>query len=126
MLFHLDTKSTVAMYEQLEEQIANYVFLGVLEQNEKLPSVRALAGELGINPNTVAKAYKLLELKNIIYTIAGKGVYIGAKEYAEGYVREKTLTALQRSIRQAQLAGIPAEKLHGMIEAVYKGGSEDD
>ena len=50
--------------------------LGVLDQNEQLPSVRALAREIGVNPNTVAKAYQELERQGIIYTVPGRGSFV--------------------------------------------------
>lgn len=126
MLFQLDTKSTDPMYEQLEEQVARYVYLGVLMPEEKLPSVRSLAGELGINPNTVAKAYKLLEAEEIIYTVAAKGVYIGKKENAERFIKKRTLNHFESIVKKAKLSGVSASELEALISAVYKGGKSLD
>ena len=67
-MIKIDLQSRTPIYEQLQEQILRLSLLGVLDQNEQLPSVRALAREIGVNPNTVAKAYQELERQGIIYT----------------------------------------------------------
>ena len=60
-MIKLDLQSRIPLYEQLEEQIIRLSLLGVLDEHEQLPSVRALARDVGVNPNTVAKAYQELE-----------------------------------------------------------------
>lgn len=82
-MFSLDVKSKDPIYTQLEKNIVKYINLGIYEKNSMLPSVRALACELGINPNTVSKAYKNLEAKGAIYTVAGKGVFVKGTESLE-------------------------------------------
>ena len=71
-MIKIDLQSRTPIYEQLQEQILRLSLLGVLDQNEQLPSVRALAREIGVNPNTVAKAYQELERQGIIYTVPGR------------------------------------------------------
>lgn len=63
----------VPIYEQLKKAIIENTLLGILEPDEQLPSVRSLSKELGVNPNTVQKAYQALESEGIIYSLAGKG-----------------------------------------------------
>ncbi|MDE6124238.1 MAG: GntR family transcriptional regulator, partial [Eubacterium sp.] len=75
-MFSINVSSREPIYTQLEKNIIRYINLGVYEKNSMLPSVRALACELGINPNTVSKAYKNLEANGVIYTVAGKGVFV--------------------------------------------------
>ena len=70
------------MYMQIETQVKNAIGSGVLKTQDVLPSVRKLAADLGINPNTVAHAYRNLERDGIITTVPGGGTYI-----AEGYPR---------------------------------------
>ena len=72
-MIQIDLQSRVPLYEQLQEQIIRLSMLGILDENQQLPSVRALAREVGVNPNTVAKAYQQLEQQGIIYTVSGKG-----------------------------------------------------
>lgn len=76
MLINLDYKKRESIYEQIINEIERYVALGILKPNEKIPSVRVMATDLGINPNTVKKAYDILEEKGIIETLSTKGTFI--------------------------------------------------
>lgn len=75
-MFQIDLKSGDAIYLQLKEQVVRLALAGALESGEQLPSVRVLARELGINPNTVAKAYQELETEGILCSVAGKGSFL--------------------------------------------------
>ena len=75
-MIQIDLQSRVSLYEQLQEQIIRLSMLGILDENQQLPSVRALAREVGVNPNTVAKAYQQLEQQGIIYTVSGRGSFV--------------------------------------------------
>ena len=75
----IDYRDKRPIYEQVEEKLSKLVVQGVLETDSKLPSVRALAIELSINPNTIQRAYTQLEEKGYIYTIKGKGNYVSPK-----------------------------------------------
>ena len=81
-MFNINLKDYVPIYEQLYSQIVRMASLNILKGDEKIPSVRALAKQLKINPNTVQKAYTLLEKDNIIYTIKGKGSFISSNQNA--------------------------------------------
>ena len=81
-MFSIDMRSREPIHTQLEKSIVKYINLGVYEKDSALPSVRALACELGINPNTVSKAYKNLEQQGVIYTVAGKGVFVASAQRA--------------------------------------------
>ena len=70
-MFTISLNGKKTIYEQIRDQIINFIALGVMKPHEKMPSVRSLALDLGINPNTVAKAYHKLEEKQIIYKIPG-------------------------------------------------------
>ncbi|MCE7792967.1 GntR family transcriptional regulator [Salipaludibacillus sp. CUR1] len=79
-MFKVDTRSRVAIYEQLIEQLKTMMIRNVLQEDEKLPSVRSLAQELTVNPNTIQKAYRELESEGYIYTIPGKGSFVSPLE----------------------------------------------
>ncbi len=79
-MFSLDSRSREPIYTQLEKNIIKYINLGIYKKDSMLPSVRTLALQLGINPNTVSKAYKSLEQSGVVYTIAGKGVFVNGKK----------------------------------------------
>ena len=72
----LDYQSRTPIYLQIEDQIERFVALGILKPKEQILSIRELASSLGINPNTVKKAYSELEHKKIITTVSTKGTFI--------------------------------------------------
>ena len=75
-MINLDYTSRTPIYEQIVNEIEKYVALGILKENDKILSIRELASNLGINPNTVKKAYEILENKNIIISMSTKGTFI--------------------------------------------------
>ncbi len=117
----LDYKSRQPIYEQLYNSFAKMAALHVMHGGEQLPSVRALAQSLGINPNTVQKAYQLLERDGIIYSIPGKGSFIGETTRLE---RERLEAAeeLKNSIVKAQKVSLTPDEIRGIVEEALKGG----
>ena len=78
-MINLDYTSRTPIYEQIVNEIEKFVALGILKEKEQIPSIRELASTLGINPNTVKKAYWELELKGVIVTISTKGTFVSDK-----------------------------------------------
>jgi GntR family transcriptional regulator len=117
----LDYKSRQPIYEQLYNSFAKMAALHVMHGGEQLPSVRALAQSLGINPNTVQKAYQLLERDGIIYSIPGKGSFIGETTRLE---RERLEAAeeLKKSVVKAQNVSLTPDEIRGIVEEALKGG----
>jgi len=87
MVVNLDYKKRESIYEQIVCEIERYVALGILKPREKIPSVRVMATDLGVNPNTVKKAYDILEEKGVIETLSTKGTFI--TENIDSVVLEK-------------------------------------
>lgn len=81
MWYHIDPSSGTPIYRQLVDQVRQAVASGVLRAGDRLPSVRDLAIELAINPNTVAKAYQELEREGIIETPRGRGSFIADRDH---------------------------------------------
>lgn len=78
-MFRLDERSHKAMYEQVMDNLKELIMTNVMNENDKVPSVRELSEQLMINPNTVQKAYKELEREGYIYTVSGKGSFVSGK-----------------------------------------------
>lgn len=76
ILINLDYQSRTPIYEQIVNNIEKYVALGILKEKEQIPSIREMAGSIGVNPNTVKKSYDILENRGIIRTISTKGTFI--------------------------------------------------
>lgn len=110
-MIKLDLQSRVPLYEQLQEQIIRLSLMGVLEANEQLPSVRSLAREVGINPNTVAKAYQELERQGIIYTISGRGSFVSPNVLSLQSPRQVALDEVFEALDKALSRGIAPEEV---------------
>ena len=76
----LDLKSGVPFYRQIIDQVKSSIVIGALESGDRLPTVRQLAVELSINPNTVSRAYTELELTGLVETQMGSGTFVGQRE----------------------------------------------
>lgn len=74
----LDYKDSRPIYEQVEKKLQELMLLGILEEDSQMPSVRSLATELSINPNTIQRAYGELERKGFIYMVKGRGSFVGS------------------------------------------------
>ena len=104
MLFHVNPSSGVPIYVQIEMQVKNAIAAGALKRDQALPSVRKLAAELGINPNTVARAYQELEREGVIATVQGGGTYVA--ESVPRFLKSEKLRRLQPYARQIAVEGI--------------------
>lgn len=122
-MIHLDPTSRTPIYQQIEEQITELIVMGVFPPESRLPSVRSMAAETGLNPNTIQKAYQELESEGVIYTVGGKGCFVGGRENAAAVSRERTEEALQEALRQARLAGVEKSTAAALLQQCY-GGEE--
>jgi len=106
------------IYEQLFDGIAGQINSGALKADERLPAVREIAKQLGINPNTVQKTYALLEQAGLIYSIPAKGSYVSSGAEAAAAVHADALKKLETAMNAAKRAGISrseAEEMAGRI-----------
>lgn len=125
VLIHLDYKDRRPIYEQIIARIEDLVSSGVLKPDEQLPSVRQLALELSINPNTIQRAYMELEKRNIIYSVKGKGNYVASNLDAVKKENEKRLLEEIRSLAERAAAfDISCERLTGEFEQSYRTAKE--
>ena len=89
MKFSLNTKNGVPVYRQIIQQVEYNMSLGKLKSGDRLPTVRSLAVELKINPNTVAKAYNELEIRGLVNTQVGFGTFIANKKIKISEIEKK-------------------------------------
>lgn len=113
---HIRLKGEKNVYEEIAEQYKAYILLGVFQNGEKLPSCRELAIDLGINPNTVERAYTLLENEGYVVTLPKKGVYVIERKTD----RVDILNNAKKNIITIQSSGISYEELIVMINEIYK------
>ena len=114
-MFLLNLQSKQPIYEQIQDQILRFIEAGVLQGGDRLPSVRQLAQDNGINPNTVSKAYMELEKKGIVYNIPKKGVYVA--EIDPDVSRHKQLRSALQTLKDS---GLSKEDLMTVIEELYQ------
>lgn len=124
-MFKLDAHSRDPIHLQLQKQIVRYVSLGILSPDQQLPSVRAMAQQLGINPNTVQKAYSALEMNGVIYTVAGRGVFISANDRPLAQVKKIAVKAFTESAKSAKDVGLSEETLIEIVQTIFERGETD-
>lgn len=114
-MFNIDIQSRLPIYEQLKNNIMELIIKGMLHENDQLPSVRNLAKELNINPNTIAKTYRMLEHDGIIYSATGRGSFIASVDYEK--VKDYVLVNFDASVEEALKAGISKDELIKRIKS---------
>ncbi len=119
-LIKLDLQSRVPIYEQLKQKICELAAVGQLRPNDQLPSVRNFARELGVNPNTVQKAYQELEREGIIYSVTGKGSFLCELERLSRHLEEQYLQRVMQLAAQARQCGVGAQPLLEAVRSVYE------
>lgn len=114
---NLDYQSRIPIYEQIVNNIEKYVAVGILREKSQIPSIRELANSLGINPNTVKKAYDILENKGVIMTISTKGTFISnnTKMVLENKI-DKEINLIKDKIRELENMGISKKEIMERIE----------
>ncbi len=121
-MFSLDLTSRTPIYEQLYNNVVRLISAGVLKPNDKLPPVRTLACELSVNPNTVSKAYKLLEQDGYICSAVGKGSFISPDLNALSAEKQLASEKLKAALKEAQRVGISREEILKLTDEAFKGG----
>ena len=124
MNIFLDYHSRTPIYEQIKEQIVLDISRGVLKKDDQLPSLRQLSAQLGLNINTVKRALSELEAQGVIYTIAGKGVFISGDAESRNIFLQQSLDALRASLVNAKAMGVDREQVEGLLNELFKGDDE--
>lgn len=118
----LDYKDTRPIYEQVADKLQKLIINGVLEPDSKMPSVRSLAMELSINPNTIQKAYGELERTGFLYTIKGRGNFVTYNEELYLLKKDEYKGKINKLLKEAEEIGISRDV---MLEELRKGGGEE-
>lgn len=123
----IDYKDRRPIYEQVIEKFQQMILCGALQAGESMPSVRSLAMELSLNPNTIQRAYQELERNGYIYTVKGKGSFVSDSVDAAKSKRRELQAELRDYVEKAFAAGIAEQELTDMltesIADVRKGGT---
>ena len=114
----IDYSDKRPIYEQIAARFEALIVSGVMEADEKLPSVRTLAVELSINPNTIQRAYMEREKDGFIYTVKGKGNFVKRDEELMGRQKEKLLKGLEEQAFACVQQGVKKQEILNCIEKV--------
>lgn len=116
----LDYRDKRPIYEQIVEKLEKMIISGGMEPLTRMPSVRSLAMELSVNPNTIQRAYTQLEQDGYLYTVSGRGSYVTAENEWRENKQSKVLKEWQDITRQAKEAGLTEERLAEHLHQIYE------
>lgn len=125
MNFFLDYHSRMPIYEQIKDQIVSLVGQGLLKTDDQLPSLRQLSAELSVNINTIKRAFSELEAQGIVYSVAGKGIFISESAQRSAIVK-KALADVSGAVLKAKTMGAEKDEITALINNIYKGDETDD
>ena len=110
-MISIDTRDSRPLYEQVVDGFRTLIIAGVMARDDKLPSVRSLATQLAINPNTIQRAYRELEAQGYIYSVAGKGSFVAAVDGTTDLRKLDLLEQFDQVSSQLLALGCTAEEL---------------
>lgn len=117
-MIQLNYKSGVPICDQIVNGFIRMKALGLVENGEQLPSVRQLAVELSVNPNTVQKAYQILESNGIIYTVKGKGSFFSDDAAADTAIIAAAKKAFRAAVKSATELGLKKSELSELLNEI--------
>ncbi len=119
-MLYIDYKSGLPIYEQVYNGILRLASLGVLQPGAQLPSVRSVAAEAGVNPNTVQKAYALLERDGIIVSVPGRGSFLADRQTLTDSRKRAALDEVREAAAKAMQTGASPEEIRAVLEDLFE------
>lgn len=124
-MIQLDLKSGVSICDQIVNGFIRLKALGIMSGGEQLPSVRALASKLSVNPNTIQKAYAILESNGIIYSVKGKGSFLSDDNKASDAVLQNARQSFREAVLSAKELGLGRDELCTLVGEVFTSDGSD-
>lgn len=122
-MFTVNYRDPRPIYEQIMDYLRKLIISGAMAPEEKLPSVRELAASLAINPNTIQRAYRELEQEGYIYSVPGKGNFVGTRNEINDNRKDELLNILSETVKELKYLGMNTEQI---IDCISEGGHEND
>ena len=119
-MISLNYRDSRPIYEQIKDGLRKLMVTGALQPDEKLPSVRALAAQLAINPNTIQRAYNELEGEGYIYSVPGKGSFAAGNAGADAQRRTELLAQVRELAAELHYLGVSRQELETLIKEAYE------
>lgn len=124
-MLNLDYRDARPIYEQVKDGLRRLMVTGVIQEGEKLPSVRAMAGTLAINPNTIQRAYEALEAEGYVYSVPGKGSFAAPNTGVDEGRKSELLQTFDQTAGELLFLGVSGETLWARIRALEGGETND-
>ena len=118
----LNYRDSRPIYEQIKDGLRKLIVTGAMGPDEKLPSVRAMATQLSINPNTIQRAYNELEGEGYIYSVPGKGSFATGDPDADASRRRELWEKARELVAELRYLGVSQEELGPLLEEEAPGG----
>lgn len=125
-MIQLNYRDSKPIYEQIKDGLKRLIITGAIAPDEKMPSVRELASQLAINPNTIAKAIRELEQEGYIYTITGRGSFTADRKDISAGRNDQLLKKFDEIVKELLFLNENKDDLKQRIEALAKGGDDHD
>ncbi len=116
----IDTSSSVAIYEQIYDEFVKLIVHNIMKEGEKLPSVRELALSLQINPNTIQKAYKMLESKSFVKSEKGKGNFVNNMNESRDFYKGELKSDLKKVIKELFNIGLDKKEILEIVNIIIE------
>lgn len=126
LMIQLNYRDSKPIYEQIKDGLKRLIITGAIAPDEKMPSVRELASQLAINPNTIAKAIRELEQEGYIYTITGRGSFAADRKDISAGRNDQLLKKFDEIVKELLFLNENKDDLKQRIEALAKGGDGHD
>ena len=119
-MISIDYQSKLPLYEQIAQRFQTLILKGALPPDTQMPSVRTLAVELSINPNTIQKAYSLLEQQGYIYPVKGRGNFVSDSSALVQQEKESLLEDVQKRVAEGKELGVRRTEFIQVIDQIYR------
>ena len=124
-MLNLDYRDARPIYEQVKDGLRRLMVTGVIQEGEKLPSVRTMAGSLAINPNTIQRAYEALESEGYVYSVPGKGSFAAPNTGVDEGRKNDLLHTYDQTAGELLFLGVSGEELWARVRALEGGETND-
>lgn len=119
-MLQIDYKSGISICDQIVNGFIRLIAVGVLKTDDAMPSVRSLALKLSVNPNTIQKAYTLLEERGVIYSVKGKGSFVANGDNTKVAIFDNEKEKLKQALLSSKSVGFPRAEIIKLLDEVYK------
>lgn len=119
-MININYRDSRPIYEQIRDNLRKMIITGSIKPDEKLPSVRDLASEMAINPNTIQRAYRELETEGYIYSVSGKGSFASESFKTDFKRKQELIENLKKTVDELMFLGVSREEIAEIIKEEQK------